>query len=264
MSFPLPLGQVPDECAALLLQGRDLIAGDVLELSSDAKPSSSVPVVTLPTSSLPVYSNSWSLASVPGPHADASYLTPEDLVSLFGTTCTVTSQSDRTGIRLDGLKPLTFSRKNGGDGGGHPSNTVDHGYSMGALNINGDTPVIFPADGPDLGGFICVLAVLTTDLWKLGQIQPGDSVRFVESKLETVEQNVKIQGAWLDTIRALVAGQVDEVASSPFVDPVATSTPWDGIIAAIPADEAQAQPALSFRQVRALRSINLRLSSHAR
>lgn len=121
-------------------QGRDLTAGDVLELSPEAKPSVPTSTVTLPASAIPAYSNSWQLAAVPGPHADLSYLTEEDLASLFATTYTATSQSDRTGIRLDGLKPLSFSRKNGGDGGGHPSNTVDHGYSVGALNINGDTP----------------------------------------------------------------------------------------------------------------------------
>ncbi|MCV7082151.1 biotin-dependent carboxyltransferase family protein, partial [Mycolicibacterium insubricum] len=34
-------------------------------------------------------------------------------------------------------------------------------------------------DGPSLGGFVCPVTVTTADRWKLGQLAPGSTVRFV-------------------------------------------------------------------------------------
>lgn len=95
--------------------------------------------MTLPENLRIPYSHSWSLAALPGPHADATYLTSNDLASLFSTEFTVTIDSNRSGIRLEGLKPLEYAREDGGAGGGHPSNVLDHGgYNVGAMNMNGD------------------------------------------------------------------------------------------------------------------------------
>lgn len=44
--------------------------------------------------------------------------------------------SNRLGIRLTGPKPQ-FARKDGGDGGGHPSNVHDHVYPLGTINMSG-------------------------------------------------------------------------------------------------------------------------------
>jgi allophanate hydrolase subunit 1 len=42
--------------------------------------------------------------------------------------------------------------------------------------LAGDTPVIVGPDGPSLGGFVVPAAVISADLWKLGQLRPGDRV----------------------------------------------------------------------------------------
>src|SRR5687768_13228270 len=39
-------------------------------------------------------------------------------------------------------------------------------------------PVILGPDGPSLGGFVCPAIVARADLWKLGQLRPGDRIRF--------------------------------------------------------------------------------------
>ncbi|MDG9697175.1 carboxyltransferase domain-containing protein, partial [Streptomyces sp. DH17] len=52
-------------------------------------------------------------------------------------------------------------------------------YSVGALNVSGDTPILLGPDGPSLGGFACPLTVTSAHRWKMGQIRPGDAVRFV-------------------------------------------------------------------------------------
>lgn len=90
----------------------------------------------------------------------------------------VGGHANRTGIRLEGPKP-EWSRGDGGDAGLHPSNLHDNPYSVGALNVSGDTPILLGPDGPSLGGFACPLTVVSAHRWKLGQLRPGDSLRFL-------------------------------------------------------------------------------------
>ena len=50
----------------------------------------------------------------------------------------------------------------------------------GGLNVSGDTPIIFPREGPTTGGYVCALTIIYADQWMLGQIVPGrDAVKFV-------------------------------------------------------------------------------------
>jgi urea carboxylase len=86
--------------------------------------------------------------------------------------------SDRTGVRLEGPKPQ-WARTDGEEAGLHPSNIHDNAYCVGALDFTGDTPILLGPDGPSLGGFVCPVTVVGGDRWKLGQMAPGDTVRFV-------------------------------------------------------------------------------------
>jgi urea carboxylase len=81
-------------------------------------------------------------------------------------------------VRLDGPRPQ-WARPDGGEAGLHPSNIHDTGYAFGTIDFTGDTPVVLGPDGPSLGGFTCPATVVTAERWKLGQLAPGDSVRFV-------------------------------------------------------------------------------------
>ena len=44
---------------------------------------------------------------------------------------------NRLGIRLTGPRPK-FARKDGGEGGSHPSNVHDHVYAIGSINFTGE------------------------------------------------------------------------------------------------------------------------------
>ncbi|MDR9426482.1 MAG: urea carboxylase, partial [Marinobacter sp.] len=67
----------------------------------------------------------------------------------------------------------------GGEAGLHPSNVHDCEYAIGAVNFTGDSPVILMKDGPSLGGFVCPVTIAKAELWKVGQVKPGDQIRFV-------------------------------------------------------------------------------------
>ncbi len=49
-------------------------------------------------------------------------------------------------------------------------------------------------DGPSLGGFVCPATITSTELWKMGQVRPGDSVRFRKLTLAEVRAGGGRQG----------------------------------------------------------------------
>lgn len=118
----------------MTIKGRALLAGDIIRISDKVNAIGQFRIRDLPN-----FSTSWRLSVLIGPHGDASYLTGEDLDVLFDTKLIVAPSSNRQGIRLDGLPPLKYARSDGGEGGSHASNTIDHGYVVGTLNMNGDT-----------------------------------------------------------------------------------------------------------------------------
>lgn len=119
----------------------------------------------------------WTLAVVYGPHGAPDFFAPQDIETLFSTPYEVHFNSDRTGVRLIGPAPA-WARADGGEAGLHPSNLHDNAYAVGAIDFTGDMPILLGPDGPSLGGFVCPGVVAKDDLWKLGQLRPGDTVRF--------------------------------------------------------------------------------------
>ena len=161
--------------------GRALQAGDVLRPRplEDTDTDAAVPVTApVPAERRPQIASHWRIAVTEGPHEAPEFFTLEDIETLYATDYQVHHNSARTGIRLIGPRP-TWAREDGGEAGLHPSNIHDNAYAVGALDFTGDTPIILGPDGPSLGGFVCPAVVASGDLWKLGQLRPGDTVRFI-------------------------------------------------------------------------------------
>jgi urea carboxylase len=156
--------------------GRALRKGDVLHLASNAGDGEAGGV--LDASRIPELTREWSLGVLDGPHGAPDFFTRDDIAMLYGTRWSVHYNSSRTGVRLIGPKPQ-WARSDGGEAGLHPSNIHDNAYAIGAVDFTGDMPVILGPDGPSLGGFVCPVTVAGSELWKLGQLRPGDAVRFV-------------------------------------------------------------------------------------
>jgi urea carboxylase len=156
--------------------GRALAAGDVLR-AGDA---SALPAPGGPTAPdrIPRFTHAWRIGVTEGPHAAPEFFTRADIDELYATDYEVHFNSARTGVRLIGPRP-SWARRDGGEAGLHPSNIHDTPYAVGALDFTGDTPIILGPDGPSLGGFVCPVVVASGELWKVGQLRPGDTVRFV-------------------------------------------------------------------------------------
>jgi urea carboxylase len=155
--------------------GRALRPGDVLR----AGPRPGAPVRgEVPERERPRLVRDWEIGVTEGPHAAPEFFTRADIETLYSASYTVHHNSARTGVRLSGPRPR-WAREDGGDAGLHPSNIHDVPYAVGALDFTGDTPIILGPDGPSLGGFTCPAVIASGELWKAGQLRPGDTVRFV-------------------------------------------------------------------------------------
>jgi biotin-dependent carboxylase-like uncharacterized protein len=123
-------------------------------------------------------SKTWVVEVVAGPNDD--WIDADGQKRFLGSDWKLSSKSDRTGFRLDGPQ-WTFTAKatnKAPEHGSEPSNIIDQGYPVGAINLAGQTPIILVNDGPSMGGFINPYTVPSAAFWKLGQAKPADLLRF--------------------------------------------------------------------------------------
>jgi urea carboxylase len=188
--------------------GRPSRVGDVLRLTNCDKLIAPSPI---PTNLIPAYSNSWEIGVTYGPHGAPDFFTQSDIDSFFETAWKVHYNSDRTGVRLIGPHP-TWARKDGGEAGLHPSNIHDNAYAIGTVDFTGNMPVILGPDGPSLGGFVCPVTIVQAELWKMGQLRPGDTIRF---RRLTIQQAIELEQAQDEEIESLKSLSKTAKSSSP-------------------------------------------------
>ena len=168
--------------------GRALRTGDTLRLASPCYTDS---CASFPEEFAPSITHEWTLGVLPGPQPTAEYLKPAYLQTLTSAEYTVNFDSARTGVRLNGPVP-EWTREDGGEAGLHPSNIHDNAYAIGTLDLTGDQSILLGPDGPSLGGFVCPVTLAKAELWKLGQLHPGDVVHF---QLLTLAEAAELRAA---------------------------------------------------------------------
>ncbi len=123
---------------------------------------------------IPQYSNKWNLRVVLGPQDDQFPDVSRDTFS--ESTYTMSQDSDRTGIRLEGpeiwCKPEV------------EASIVSEGVIAGSIQIPGDGKPIIILGETVTGGYRKIATVISADLPLLGQIKPGDGVQFEVKSLE--------------------------------------------------------------------------------
>ncbi|RID85927.1 urea carboxylase [Peribacillus asahii] len=175
--------------------GRALRTGDVLQVNQCEVSHT----VELPASQRPALTKEWTIGVIPGPHCTEEFLLPDYLQQLTDTSWEVHFNSSRTGVRLIGPAPL-WTREDGGEAGLHPSNIHDNAYAIGTLDLTGDMPILLGPDGPSLGGFVCPVTTASAEFWKIGQLHPGDRIRFQLLTLKEAEELRNVQEEYLGTI----------------------------------------------------------------
>jgi antagonist of KipI len=169
ISVPLVMGSRSTNLSSGFggLQGRTLEKNDILT-SENRSQHVKTDTRAFNTAWIPVYPNNWSLRVIWGPQDD--HFPDESRDSFLSATYKMSSDSDRTGIRLQGSvirqKPDM------------QTSIISEGVIAGSVQIPGDGKPIIILGETVTGGYRKIATVISADLPLLGQIKPGDAVRF--------------------------------------------------------------------------------------
>ncbi len=87
----------------------------------------------------------------------------------FEQPWTITAKANRIGYRLQG-QALSFTQL---------PELLSHGIVPGVIQLPGEgQPIVQLADANTCGGYPKLAVVIVCDVWKLGQLRPGDRLRF--------------------------------------------------------------------------------------
>ena len=160
------------------LQGRALLAGDVLRCDSVVVESARTPdEFRLPMSS------TWGLRTCTASETDV--LDDASLYHLFNMNWTVARRADRMGVRLEGARLAVSSD------GRMPS----AGVIPGTIQCPEDgSPYVLSVDAGTVGGYPRIAQVARVDRHVLGQLRPGDHVRLLRRETDdaVVELRAKL------------------------------------------------------------------------
>ena len=150
------------------LAGRAIKAGEVLEryAADDAIAGQVAPPDLMRRITA---SGEWVLRVLPGAPLSQAPLSSQALDALQRASFTVDARSDRVGVRLRRVDGPCL------EGG----QVLSEGAPRGAIQLPPDgEPVLLLADAQATGGYRVPAVVASADLWRIGQLRPGDSVRF--------------------------------------------------------------------------------------
>ncbi len=169
------------------MEGHALKDGQVLPLAADpgaGTPGRRVDATKRP----PIADKRWTIEVVRGPNDD--WIDEAGHRMFLESDWTVQTRSNRTGYRLTGPEWSFADRatNKGAEHGEHPSNILDHGYPVGAVNLCGQTPIILVNDAPSAGGFINPYTVPSAAFWKLAQSKPNDVYRFRQVSVDEAQE----------------------------------------------------------------------------
>jgi antagonist of KipI len=171
-------------------EGRALRKGDVLFAACPARHVSHPGKSFLPHAR-PSYVGDWVLRVIFGPQ-DQDF--EEESKKVFmDSPFTVSTHSDRTGIRLSG--PTLHRKKDLGD------SIISEGIVPGAVQVPGDGQPILLLVETITGGYRKIATVISADLPLLGQIKPGDTVRFREVTVQKAMAALRERENHIDLLR---------------------------------------------------------------
>jgi antagonist of KipI len=173
------------------IEGRSLKKGDILSIDSP-QAKLSMAGRSLKSQWIPKYPSAWTLRVVWGPQDND--FTNKGRRTLTNTLYRVSSQSDRTGIRLEGAK---IQRKKD-----TAESIISEGLISGSIQVPGDGKPIIILGETVSGGYRKIATVITADLHLLGQIKPGDEIQFAAITLEEAHRALEKTGHSINNIGA--------------------------------------------------------------
>jgi biotin-dependent carboxylase-like uncharacterized protein len=119
-----------------------------------------------------------------GPQDD--HFTPEAIAGLLNSDYKATAQSDRMGMRLEGMALAHRAPA--------LADIVSDGATLGAIQVPGNgQPIILLADCQTAGGYPKIATVISADLPRLAQVRTGQAIRFQAVDVAQARQALQAQ-----------------------------------------------------------------------
>jgi antagonist of KipI len=167
-------------------EGRMLRKGDVLRVGNAG---ASHPRVLRKEILLPAAYGDTTLRVTRGAQQD--WFDESEFAKLFSNPYKVTTQSGRTGLRLNGEEILPREA----------TQLLTDGVPLGAIQISQDgQPIVLFVDQQTTGGYPKIANVIAADLHRVGQLRAEGTVRFTEVSMEKAVHLLREQGSWLKEI----------------------------------------------------------------
>jgi len=186
---PLVLGSASTHVLSGLggVEGRTLRRGDRLEIGEEP------PAPPRTRLQVPAPLGREVFRVTEGPQADR--FRAESAAAFYGTRYRVTSDANRMGLRLAGaVLEMTDARE-----------LISEGVALGGIQVPaGGQPVILFVEQQTTGGYCKIANVIAADLPALGQLKPGDEIRFQRVDLREARELLYIQERWINAPTTLL------------------------------------------------------------
>ena len=159
------------------IRGRPLKKGDLIPVGIPRSPLGTLKGRKVKESVLPEVGSEKELRVVLGPQDD--HVKEESIEVFLNTPYQVSIRSNRVGYRFEGPQLFFKERPESRDAGLDPSNIVDDGNAIGAIQIPaGKEPICLGVDGVTMGGYVKIACLITADMDRMAQLKPKDLARF--------------------------------------------------------------------------------------
>jgi len=171
--------------------GRSLKQGDIIKRGKGLLLNQ---VRHLSPAVIPQYSSNIVIRAVPGPQDD---FFDEGLKVLFESEYMVSAKADRMGYRLQG--PVIKHKEE------MPKSIISEPSVPGGIQVPADGQPIILLVEQTVGGYTKIATVISTDLCKIAQATPGDTIRFDQVTLETAHSLYRERQRLMQEIGELIA-----------------------------------------------------------
>jgi len=186
------------------VRGRLIRKGDVLEGGDPKIPLENLKGRKVKESTLPQLKGEKKLRVILGPQDD--HVKDESIQIFLSSSYRASIHSNRIGYRFQGPQ-LYFKERTGARlGGSDPSNIVDDGNAIGAIQIpGGKEPICLGPDGVSMGGYVKIACLITSDMDRMAQVKLRENIQFqsvtiaeahsalVESLNRVNEMNIEVE-----------------------------------------------------------------------
>jgi biotin-dependent carboxylase-like uncharacterized protein len=159
------------------IRGRTLKKGDLIPAGIPRSSLDTLKGRKVKESVLPEAGSEKELRVVLGPQDD--HVKEESIEVFLNTPYHVSIRSNRVGYRFEGPQLFFKERPESRDAGLDPSNIVDDGNAIGAIQIPaGKEPICLGPDGVTMGGYVKIACLIAADMDRMAQLKPKDLAGF--------------------------------------------------------------------------------------